>query len=215
MPTKPPKPGWQWDDRSHRYRDQATGRYINQKTADGLRDAFIDRQKQQTARLTDKLVDGKIGTPQWVLEMRAHIKTTYVTEYAAARGGMGNVSPAEWGKLGAVLKQQYGFLNGFAQDINAGKLAPGQITTRANLYIESSSQAYERGKALTAGAPTLPAYPGDGQTECRSNCRCSWRIEEQADTWDCTWELNEAEHCPGCVENAARWNPLVMPKGLT
>jgi hypothetical protein len=71
---------------------------------------------------------------------------------------------------------------------------------------------YELGKAESQGAPSLPAYPGDGQTACLGNCRCNWDIEETEDAWEATWELNDAEHCADCIANAEQWNPLRLPK---
>lgn len=205
-------PGWIWDAASRRYRSTQTGRFIGQKVLDELRDAYIDKQKERIAGITDRLVDGDTNVQQWVLEMRKEIKTTYITEYSASRGGVKNVTQAEWGRAGQLLRKQYEYLDKFAQDIATGKLSPGQIDARAKLYIESASQIYERGKVENTGIPTLPAYPGDGQTICRANCRCHWRITQTEGEWLATWELGAAEHCPDCVTNAGRWNPLRFPK---
>lgn len=210
MPSK--GPGWIWDTASRRYRDTTTGRYINQRTLDGLRDTFIDAQKERIDTITDRLVAGDTNVQQWVLEMRKAIKDTYITEYSASRGGVNNVTQAEWGRTGQQLRQQYEYLNKFAQDVIDGKLSPGQINARAKLYIESASQIYERGKVENTGIPALPAYPGDGQTVCRANCRCHWRIVETDAEWQATWKLGAAEHCPDCVVNAGRWAPLRFAK---
>lgn len=207
-------PAWVYDNRlrGSGYRNAETGRLISKKEATAFRDALIDKQKASIGKLTDRLVDGDINIQQWVLESRKAIKNTYVMEYAVSKGGMANVTQAEWGKISADLRKQYGYLDTFAGDIAAGKLSPGQINARGNLYIESASQVYERGKAEAMGAPELPAYPGDGQTVCLSNCLCSWEIVEKEDAWEATWVLAEAEHCTGCAANADHWNPLRLPK---
>jgi hypothetical protein len=207
--------GWLYDSRlrGSGYRDADTGRLISKSAAAEMRDRFIDGQKARIDGLTDKLVDGKINIQQWTLEPRKTLAKTYAGEYAASKGGFANVTQAEWGKLGAQLKnEQYTRLDKLAQDIADGKLSPAQINARSKLYVEGASQVYERGKAENQGVPDLPAYPGDGQTACLSNCRCNWSFEETEEAWEATWELNDAEHCADCLANAEQWNPLRLPK---
>ena len=149
---------------------------------------------------------------QWVLEMRQQIKETYSNEYMLARGGRNNMTQADWGRVGAMVKRQYRYADGFARDIDAGKVSGGQIRTRARMYVDSATQAFERAKTESLGLPVLPAYPGDGQTVCRANCQCHWEIADVGDHWEATWQLGVAEHCPDCVQNAEQWAPLVVPK---
>lgn len=211
-----PKTPWSFDARGKGsgYRGP-NGRWIGAKEAAGLRDTFIDKQKTRVDGLTDKLVEGRINVQQWTLETRKIIKDTYGIEYAAAKGGWQNVTQAEWGTLGQKLQTgEYVRLNQFAQDIADGKLSPAQINARSDLYVEGASQVYERGKAENKGLDTaaLPAYPGDGQTACLSNCRCHWDIAETADAFEATWVLDDAEHCEDCLANADTYNPLRIPK---
>lgn len=203
---------WQWDDRSKRYRDTATGRFITQHKAVTLRDFYIEAKKSDMDTLSRRFINHDIDLQQWVLEMRRQVKDTFINEYMLARGGRNNMTFADWGRVGAMLKKQYQYAAGFARDIDSGKMSGGQIRTRARMYIDSATQAFERAKSESLGLPTLPAYPGDGQTVCRANCQCSWDIKDQGDHWDATWVLGVAEHCPDCVENADRWAPLVIPK---
>ena len=216
MPKDKGGPAWSFDARARGsgYRGP-DGRFISAKQAAGFRDEFIDKQKLRVDGLTDKLVDGKINIQQWELETRKIIKDTYGVEYAAAKGGVKNVTSAEWGALGPKLRdEQYTKLHVFAQDIADGKLSPAQINARSKLYVEGASQVFEQGKAENKGIDTsaLPAYPGDGQTQCRSNCRCNWDIQETEDAWEATWQLNDAEHCDDCLANAEQYNPLRIPK---
>ncbi len=207
MPSKP-ETGFVWNDKSHRWRDNASGRYISQRRMTQMRDTYIDAKKGQTGAVTDRLLRGEITSNQWNLEMRQLTKTTYINEYLAAHGGVNSMTQSDWGRLGQQLRTQYGYLDKFQADLNAGKMTAGQAKVRAGMYIESGSQAFEKGKAAARGLPMLPAYPGDGQTQCHANCRCHWDIANTDTGWDCTWVLGDAEHCPDCVANAGRWNPL-------
>lgn len=203
---------WQFDDASKRYRNTATGRYMSAKQMLGLRDQFTDAMKGRTDGLVSRVAGGDLTAQQWSLEMRKTIKQSYIDQYVLARGGRQNMTQRDWGIVGNMTRRQYEYLQGFERDLRDGKLSEGQAQVRARLYIESSTQAYERGISEGLGMPRLPAYPGDGQTQCRTNCRCHWQIEDMGDEWACTWTLGAAEHCDDCIANAARWAPLLVPK---
>ena len=203
---------WQWDDRAKRYRDTATGRFITQHKAVTLRDYYIEAKKADVDGVTRRLLNHSTNLQQWTLDMRAQVKDTYINEYMLARGGRNNMTQSDWGRVGGMLKKQYQHLDNFARDIDAGKVSGGQIRTRARMYVDSATQAFERAKTESLGLPVLPAYPGDGQTVCRANCQCHWDIQDRGDHWDATWVLGVAEHCPDCVDNSRQYAPLVVPK---
>lgn len=208
-------PGWVWEPRARRYREKASGRFIDQTRLRELRNLWTDRMLARSDRLVERLAAKEIDLPTWVGEMRNLIKDTYGAQYMAARGGRHAMTQSDWGRVGRMVRDQYGYLQGFARDLAGGRLSEGQAMVRARLYIESSTQAFEQGKRESFGLPAgaLPQMPGDGQTECLTNCRCYWHIRELADRWECTWTLDpEAEHCGDCETNAAAWAPLVIYK---
>ena len=156
MPKDKGGPAWSFDARARGsgYRGP-DGRFISAKQAAGFRDEFIDKQKLRVDGLTDKLVDGKINIQQWELETRKIIKDTYGIEYAAAKGGVKNVTSAEWGALGPKLRdEQYTKLHGFAQDIADGKLSPAQINARTSSMLKARRRYIEQGKAENKGIDT-------------------------------------------------------------
>lgn len=203
---------WVYDRASHRYRNTATGRYIGPRQMVDLRDQFTDALRGRANDLAAQLADGRMTLQQWELAMRQQVKIAHVDQYVLGRGGRNAMTPADWGRVGRELRDQYGHLHRFAQDIAEGKLSAAQISARGRLYFDSATSSYERGRAADYGMPTLPQYPADGNTACRSNCRCSWRIRETDDSWLCTWVIRPGENCQDCLDNAARWNPLALPK---
>ena len=176
-------------------------RYLAQEMGKGLADT-----------LTRRLFGGDISIQQWQLDFRQHLKDIYRNEYLLARGGRAAMTQSDWGKLGAMLKKQYGYMNRFGEDLKAGKLTEGQAKARAEMYFKSARQAYERGRESGLGMPPLPAHPGDGSTVCLSNCQCHWDIRDTEEEWLATWTLGAAEHCPDCVQRANDWAPLRLPK---
>jgi hypothetical protein len=213
MPTVP----WTWDPRLSGgrggYRNTATGRTISAKQMVELRDQFTDAMKDEARKLTERLPNGQESMGSWLTDMRALIKDAYVDQYVLARGGRSNMTAGDWGRLGGMLGNQYKWLQQMAEDMCAGKLTGAQMEARAAQYLESSTQAYERGRAAEKGID-LPQFPGDGSTDCGGNCRCAWDIVEEEDAFNCTWVMDpSAEHCGDCEGLAAQYNPLVIPKG--
>lgn len=188
------------------------GQFVSGNTLRNIRDTWIDSRKGIGRDLAAGYKQGGDITT-WVKAMREEIADTTRAQYILARGGLGNMTARDWGILGNHLRGQYQYLNDFASQVvsNPG-WSEARIAARAQLYFEASGTMYERGNQEGKGAPRLPAYPGDGGTACGSNCKCYWDIQEDGSWWLCYWRLRAAEHCSGCVENAARWSPLTIPK---
>lgn len=212
---------WRWNQQARRYYvttegaqslGQKPGTFVSQAQMVTLRDAFIGEQKQRMNSWATELSSGRITVQQWTLLMRDEIKTNHIAQYLLAHGGRDTMTQADWGRLGQTIRQQYGYLQNFAQQVANGDLTEAQIAARARMYVESSSQSFGQGHAAAMGAPDLPQQPGDGRTQCLSNCKCYWDIREMEDRWDCYWKLRPAEHCPDCIANASRWNPLTFYK---
>lgn len=203
---------WVWDDRVQRYRNTSTGRFLGAKQMVDLRDEFVEAQKAAAHELADQVVAGDISLQRWTLDMRDLIKTNFIDEYVMAHGGRSNMTPRDWGIIGHMCRDQYSFLEGFAKDIDAGKLSPAQIRARASLYMNAATHAFERGASEVRGIPRLPAYPADGSSLCGVNDRCTWEYEETDTEWHVTWTLHPAEHCQSCLDRAQMWKPLVVAK---
>lgn len=206
---------WLWDQ-ARRVYERVRGERTEQvvEPIPTHRDRYLAQEmgKDIAGSLTDALAGGKISIQRWQLDFRQNLKDIYRNEYLLARGGRGAMTQSDWGKLGAMLKKQYGYMNRFAEEIAAGNLTDAQVKARMDMYFKSARQAYERGAESARGMPPLPAHPGDGSTVCLSNCQCHWDIQETDDEWLATWTLGAAEHCPDCVQRAGDWAPLRLPK---
>jgi hypothetical protein len=204
--------GFVWVDSARRWRNVATGRFISQSAMVDMRNVFIDGVKGQSDALVKELFAGNLRSNQWAAQLRQLIRSTYIDEYAAANGGILNFGVKDSQIVSKMLTQQWQYLYQFQQDLNAGKLSLLQAQARARMYLESATQAFERGQSEAWDMDALPAYPGDGQTACHANCRCHWKIEETDKDFECTWVLGDAEHCDDCVNNATQWAPYIAAK---
>jgi hypothetical protein len=146
--------------------------------------------------------------------MRALIQTTFTTAALLGRGGVNAMTPQDVGPISAAIMHQYDYLGKLKGQIERGEVRATALPSRAALYLHAASQAFERGRAQAFGLD-LPAYPGDGQSSCGSRCRCAWEIEETPQAFRATWSLggNEDDQtCEECLDNAARWSPLVIAR---
>lgn len=166
--------------------------------------------------LAEQLANGEITVQEWLVGMRQGVKEAYIAQYALGVGGIENMSFADYGRIGNMLapRGQYYHLQQMAEQIQDGQLSQAQIAARSRNYISSSVQAYERGRAVAMGVYAfLPEFPGDGNQDCKGNCRCSWKIEETQSAWRCTWVLDpSADHCQTCSRNGSAYNPLIIDK---
>lgn len=202
---------WEWDAESRRYRDKGTGKYLSASKSIELRDDFAARQRAATDELARRLADGDVTVQRWVREMRERVRLAQTTEYAFGRGGRNAMTAQDREDLASLVRDQWGFLQGFGEDVRAGQLSAEQIAARAQLYMSQSTHAYERGRASAWGLE-LPAYPCDGRTRCLANCRCWWALEETADEIRATWMVSAGESCADCQDRAARYRPFVIAK---
>ena len=66
--------------------------------------------------------------------------------------------------LSEIIKDQFGYLQKFGEEVRAGNLSASQITARSELYMEASTRAHEQAKAASFDI-TLPEYPADGNQD--------------------------------------------------
>ncbi|MBN2003055.1 MAG: hypothetical protein JXA21_06830 [Anaerolineae bacterium] len=215
-------PRWGYNPQLKRYVNLSNGQILSYDQV--FEWALVVREGAGDAIATwaGMVANGQLRMPEWQRVMREQIKTVYLNQYMAGKGGRSQMTPRDYGIIGRRLRDQYGRLDGFAADVAAGKLSTAQIINRARMYIDSAQQALVRGRTEAFGMPVLPAYGGDCQTQCCTHCLCDWVIEEVRDAegnltgWNATWRLRqEAHHCPDCPENARLWNPLFVPAGMS
>lgn len=111
-----------------------------------------------------------------------------------------NLSRAERDAIKRAVAGQLPYLRKFAADIAAGRLSDAQIAARAGLYAGAVKATW--GKARYDGAG-LPAHPGDGSSECLTQCGCAWAYRDGA----YYWERGKDDSCPTCISREARWRP--------
>ena len=177
------------------------------------------REKMNT--LAADYAKGRITLLEWQQEMRLAMRQHWTLQLVIGSGGdRSKIDSREYLKLGTRLQEQYRYLENFARDITGKNLSELEIARRARMYMEAAKHIYWQ--QLTG--LDLPAFPGDGSTQCLTNCKCSWKINYIRDKKGnvigaiASWQLGVAEHCPDCVKRATEWRALqvaVNPQRLS
>ena len=122
---------------SGRYRDATTGRYASGATVRRELDRYLDAADPAKA-LAEALRARSLSVADWEVAMRRHVKNTHLNAVAMERGGWANMRPQDYGRVGQIVREQYGYLRGFARDIASGKQRlDGTLGVRASMYTQA------------------------------------------------------------------------------
>lgn len=179
---------------------------IDDESKEALLQIRINLFFDQSDELARQVYEGEITIGEWEEQMRQAIRQLYASAAAIGKGGWDLMTPADWGRLGPILKDQYQYLHGFAQYIsdNRDTISLDYIRARARLYGEGAGYASNVTWAGTLER-LLPWIPRDGSTECLNRCHCQWNLSIVGSDGDwnlvrAVWQLNPADHCNTCVE---------------
>ena len=141
---------WIWDKNAKRYRDLRNGRFLSARLAVLYSEQSMLTSYVASDTIVTFVVSGDITPSIWHEVFKAEIKDEYIRQYLAGIGGLSNMTSADWGSIGGMLTEQYKYLDGFAEAVAAGNLSQLQIANRANMYINSAREAFERALRRTA-----------------------------------------------------------------
>ena len=137
------KGDWIWNQLTKRYRNSKTKKTVSSNTLLQLRDEFIDLKRDTFSDLTDDLINSRITVQEWVFDMRKRVRDVHSAQYMLARGGRNAMFQTDLDVLSEIIKDQFGYLQKFGEEVRAGNLSASQIKARSELYIESSTNAHE------------------------------------------------------------------------
>lgn len=114
------------------------------------------------------------------------------------------LSKRERADIKRVLKEQFGYLEGFRNEIDKGTLSDAQIRARAEMYGAAVRLTYQQARW---GDWDIPDELMPGQQQCMANCLCRVRVEDNGDgTGTLIRELGGTEHhCTECPDLAGEY----------
>jgi hypothetical protein len=182
-------PQYRFNQSSKRY-IQSNGQFVPAKAVRAAVDKVIEGANQSVQGIAKQLQNGEISLATWQQQTSQALKLLHVANGLAALGGQKQASASDLGYMGSLIKKQYNYLNDFAKDIASGvQKLDGAFLSRVKLYSEAARGTYH-----------------SVQT----------REMKQAGVKEAKRVLGPADHCPGCLEQAAKgWQPIgeVAPIG--
>lgn len=170
------------------------------------------RLLQQLARAR---AEGRIDTQTWEDAFSQAIAQYHLAAYAhGASLPLQRLTPADHALVQSVVDRQREYLKGFGDDWDSGRYdqSDAGAFSRSALYADATTGSWWMG--ATRGYP-LPAWPGDGTTQCKTKCQCSWDVQplDGNGNADAYWRLGRADHCQTCMQRSEDWAPLQIRNG--
>jgi hypothetical protein len=201
LPIRLDSPDFTWDARSRRYRYADSGKFVPREAMLNLQKGYVETIKGDLQTLGGLVADGKISLKTWQETTAQTIKTLHINQAILGRGGVDQMTPADYLAVGRELRSQYKYLRQFAVDLTQGTMTRAQFEARLNLYANSSnisfSQAQQQNSVdngdrymrrilharescpdciryAAAGVVAIGSLPLPKQNcQCGANCRCS------------------------------------------
>lgn len=169
-----------WDNRPSvlRYRDWTTGRFVSRTAVNAKIRDIINIGEENVKLLTQQLIRMEITPAQWQAAMVDEIKQLHASATMAAVGGEDQATLQYWREAKQRLADQLQRLNNFAAQLEDGSQPlTGQVINRARMYARAARATYE-------------------------NLRHEL-FQQNGYLWE-SWQLGDAEHCDGCIEQAGK-----------
>jgi len=145
---------YEYDKRAMRYRDRRTGVWVKTASVKAATTRVINGVRKDMRALADDMAKGRIKLADWQRRMEQEIKSLHVSMAMAGAGGMGQMTQADYGRVGRRLRFEYERLARFAEQIKTGTTTLGAIRARVDMYITSGHTTHEdarRAQAIEEG----------------------------------------------------------------
>lgn len=158
-------------------------------------------------QLAQSVISGELtNMAEFAVAFKDQIKPVFVATHVLTKGGVEQMKPRDWGKLGSALREQYKYASQFVRDIEQEKTAM-PIDQRIEMYMNSawgaagefentvrdremylgslerrvlgdSAESCEDCIELAARGWQPPGLmPDIGDTECGPGCNCTYEFE--------------------------------------
>lgn len=142
----------------------------------------VDDVGTLVSSLTKSLAAGDTTVAEWREAFAVELRRATSQMYALGRGGWAQMTAEDRALVTDRLKSEFGYLQQFAQDIQAGNLSEAQIEARMNMYGNAIRSSYYEGERTAKEA-------------------AGYTMERRV--------LNPGESCPDCIEYAGMdWQPI-------
>jgi len=96
-----------------------------------------DHVAEEAARLAKSYKNGSLTLLEFETEMRSLLKSAHIIAASVGKGGRDRMLQSDWGRVGAKIKWQNGYLSKFARKIERGTVSDIATVSRARSYASS------------------------------------------------------------------------------
>jgi hypothetical protein len=139
---------------------------------------------KESAKIAKELQSKSISVAEFEIRMRELLKSAHIVSASVGKGGRALMTQADWGRVGAKIKWQYGYLNKFARKIAQGSISEVATIARARSY---SSSVFVSFYSTFKDAQTTFVEDGKNPEQCRlvtnSEEGCVECAADEAEGW--------------------------------
>lgn len=165
--------------KSRKFINRDTGKEVSRARVRGLIDKLVERVQRDSKSIAVRFERGDINLAEFEIQMRELLKSGHIIAASIGRGGRARMTLSDWGRVGAKIKWQNGYLAKFARKIEQGRISKIVTASRAQLYASSLHISFYNSFSKEGGKG-----PEDNRPRVRR-------------------ELNAEESCPDCVHYAS------------
>lgn len=105
---------------------------------------LTDHVAKEAANLARRYQSNTISLREFEIGMRELLKSAHLVAASVGRGGRARMSQRDWGRVGAKIKWQNGYLAKFARKIGRGSISEIATASRAKSYASAIYMSFAR-----------------------------------------------------------------------
>lgn len=155
-----------------RYRDLTTGKFVAPSTVKRAIQGTIRKARARMRSLALELDARTIRLDAWQRDTAAELKLLHVANAMIGTGGLAAMTPADYGRVGARLRFEYGRLQRFAEQLKAREFTQRAFLARVEMYCNAGGVSYAAARedaAYTAGMEEERNKLGPREDHCESS----------------------------------------------
>ncbi len=159
-------PDFSYSKSARQYRDNRTGRFLSTEQAKGLIEKQITAIAEDIGTIGDLFAQDLISLQTWESETAQALKTLHIQSYVLGKGGMRQMTDADYRNISDKLRYQFQKLRGFSQDIINEGMSEAQFNARLDLYTSAARSSYENGRRAAHSEGWLERRILGGSNHC-------------------------------------------------
>lgn len=136
----PPK--FRWNQQSNRFIDK-NGRFVSWVEIGDEIDRLTIKMRDTNRTLAESYRDGNLSLTEFRNQFLQNIKTGHLSAGTIQAGGWDNMRPTDFGRIGNVLRREYGLANNLIAGLEDGSIRPdGNFIRRVGGYSNELRVTY-------------------------------------------------------------------------